>query len=318
MAKRDRLPDQEKVRDRLKRLLSDKGIRQVQLATLSGIQNSKLSNIFNQKDELSRTDVAKLEKTTGVRSAWLEEGIEPMYHPGGKAPARPQPLKQGEQLKLYVQQHGGPTELAKRLGVTAATVVGYYSTANLSEATKEAIAKAYDITIDELFRVSYTTPKPIDYISSGVLPNRQLFVTEDMVRISRIPVVARDTFDFEQFLSNLNEEEGSVTIPHQFIRRPALHAIIEVNGDDMQSSLPAGHEVLAYVMEATDWPYAKNIVVIEYRDQFVIKRVYDNGLLTTGLLTLSSDNPTAGGVFRIPREEIRRMWQVVRSLGGPL
>ncbi|GAB3234899.1 hypothetical protein GCM10027346_24140 [Hymenobacter seoulensis] len=98
--------------------------------------------------------------------------------------------------------------------------------------------------------------------------------------------------------------------------------IIEVDGDSMDqgenSTLRSGARVLVTPMQRDDWQYMPSgVYCFVFRSTFVIKRVKDNTLLSTGMLTLHSDN-LKGGTLEVRGEDIRGVWKVRWGVFTPI
>jgi transcriptional regulator with XRE-family HTH domain len=151
---------------------------------------------------------------------------------------------------------------------------------------------------------------PVDQVSMRVIPY--------------LPIKARATFA-ESFAddSYKYEQAESLAVPNVPEGKEYEEAlIVEVDGDSMDSgensALRSGAQVLVTPVKQADWEYMPSgVYCFVYGTTFVIKRVKDNELPKTGLLTLHSDNPV-GGTMTIRGEDIRAIWRVRRGVGSPI
>lgn len=307
-------PHQDDIRARLEQVKRDYADgNQTEMARLTSVQAAELSKMMSGKKRITRPNLEKIEQGMGIRLAWLETGAEPIRHPGGRPPAPVISTKEGEKLRDYVKRNVGTTELARRLGVNKSTVSGYYTSANIEARNRMEILRALDALEDDVFGrgVGESTP-------AYSRTMRHVVPANEVKLILKIPVRVRAGFDYHTYVRELEHERDYEEIPVSWIKKPHLcQAIIEVDGDSMETTLRAGYEVLAYLVDPSDWDYADDVVAVVYRDQFTIKRIGDNQLMAGGPLVLTSDN-TLGGTRRIIRDDIVQIWKIYRITKGEL
>ena len=67
--------------------------------------------------------------------------------------------------------------------------------------------------------------------------------------------------------------------------------MIEVQGSSMSPQINDEAKVLSHCISQDNWEYQLGgVYAVLFRDQLVIKRVLENGLLMKGALTLHADN----------------------------
>jgi phage repressor protein C with HTH and peptisase S24 domain len=85
--------------------------------------------------------------------------------------------------------------------------------------------------------------------------------------------------------------------------------VFEIMGDSMEERLYSRDVILTELVDEGNIDYINSgIYVVAYRNQLVIKRVIDNDLMTSGTLTLHSDNKRHGKII-VRRDDIRFMWK---------
>lgn len=87
--------------------------------------------------------------------------------------------------------------------------------------------------------------------------------------------------------------------------------VFEIDGDLMEPTLQPGTKVLIQEIDKDNWSHITGVIVINYADSLAIKRIDKNMLLSTGILTLSSDNPS-GGLMEVRKSEIFKIYKILR------
>lgn len=317
MAPKTRIPEkQDEIRARIEHVKNTyTENRQSILAAMAGIQPAELSKLLSGTKPVSQTNLEKIESGLGIRLEWLERGEEPVRHPGGRAPKRAVPTKQGEILRAYVKSTIGTTELARRLGVSKSTVSGYYTSKFIEN--RQPILAALEATEEAVFGGDGEDKV---YDNRGLVQKNIGFVSTfgEVVQLPFVPVTARAGFDYHRFWS-----ESSPIIQTYPVLKTQLKenydqkraVVIEINGDNMEPNLLPGDKVTAYEVDPDDWPYVTGPVALSYKDEFVVKRIVRNDLMLLGHLQLTSDNP-AGGSFPVPQAEIKTIWRLDERVGG--
>ncbi|MDB5240909.1 MAG: hypothetical protein JWP57_1534, partial [Spirosoma sp.] len=278
-----RLPDQDGICSRIKRVMLERADnRQALLAEMAGIQPGMLSKLLNGRESINPRHIQKIEAATGVRAVWLETGVEPMYHPGNRAPVREQQSGEGVRLKAYLGSHGiRPSELAERMNRARTTVSGYFGVERFDMDTRKAILSALDATEEEIFTAPVTSV-------SELAPNYQLRINhlneEPVITLPFVPLRARAGVATPRYWEQPPETTRIMRATLADYEPDPLNPrrswwVIEVDGDSMEPQLISRARVLGYYMKKENLADLKpGVWAIQYEDDFVIKRVRANNL----------------------------------------
>jgi transcriptional regulator with XRE-family HTH domain len=93
--------------------------------------------------------------------------------------------------------------------------------------------------------------------------------------------------------------------------------VFEVEGDSMATLLRSGDKVIAWQVPESKWEQVYNqVCVVAFDDTVTIKAVRENELFTRNLLTLYSQNPSAG-FLPVQRQQIQSIWRVEEFFDRP-
>lgn len=140
----------------------------------------------------------------------------------------------------------------------------------------------------------------------------------DCVRVPFVPVSGYATF-IEQFAQDCKSPlKATFALLNRSANSVKDCIVMEVRGNSMSPQINDGAKVLGRCVEKADWEYQSGgVYAVLFREQFVIKRILENDLLTKGSLTLHSDN-RLGGTVTVKADDIRGMWKVVETLENPV
>lgn len=110
------------------------------------------------------------------------------------------------------------------------------------------------------------------------------------------------------------------TYPILSIGKPVseLHenVVIRLTDNSMSPRFVAETYLQASPVVAVDWEYLNSVyVAVLYRNTFVVRRIWENELLTRNYLTLYAEWQDAGFVH-INREDLQSIWRIVSIVGG--
>ncbi|WP_338876933.1 S24 family peptidase [Spirosoma sp. SC4-14] len=132
----------------------------------------------------------------------------------------------------------------------------------------------------------------------------------DLVPILKTPLYARTGYGYAAYPTRPPEEQEWEFIPPYKLYpgiKPEDHTIVTINGDSMEPRLKAGFEMLAYRLPDGELPRVGKIVMLDYRDELIIKSLvkvdWDNKEIT-----VESDNTREQRIIKM--EEIRRVFHV--------
>ncbi len=95
--------------------------------------------------------------------------------------------------------------------------------------------------------------------------------------------------------------------------------VFEIHGESMLPMIPDKARVLCREIPPTKWHnISEGVIVIAYRDRFVIKRVIKNRLGNDDYLVIASDNPDYPGEETVSRADIRCIFQARQVLSYPI
>ena len=145
-----------------------------------------------------------------------------------------------------------------------------------------------------------------DFLQKAIrIPDRA-----ELLPILKTPLYARAGMGYTAYFNRPPEEQEWDFVPENKLYPgvdPESHTIVTVNGDSMEPTLLAGWEMLAYKLPEGAFPRLDKIVMIDYKDELIIKRLtkvdwQDN------FIVLQSDNGNQN--FEIPMDEIRAIYHV--------
>lgn len=134
--------------------------------------------------------------------------------------------------------------------------------------------------------------------------------TTELISILKTPLYARTGFGYSTYMNRPpNEQEWDYISPSKLYPGvPAEdHTIVTINGDSMEPMLQAGWEVLAYKKAKGTFPRLNKVVMLDFQDELIIKRLV-NVDWVEHTITVQSDN--GGAQMRIPMDSIREVYHV--------
>ncbi|MBN8826476.1 MULTISPECIES: S24 family peptidase [unclassified Spirosoma] len=313
--------EQTKIISRVRRLIAEKADgKQTNLAHDADIQPSMMSRLLAGHEAFNRRYLLKIEKATGARLVWLEQGVEPIYYPEGKVPEREEAeFHEGSLLRAYLDSKNIEySEFARMLNKSKNTVQGYFKTEAFSKSNKSSILKALSATEADVFGgvPAYPAPARIrQYVNEEPAATyerlRPIRVDDtDMFNVLRIPIRARAGLGYHAYFNENQDELQYNRVPGGKIYPgvpPERHVIVEVNGDSMEPVMEHGYEMLAYELPHGHFPNYVKYIMVDFRDELTIKSLAAIDYIE-GTLTLRSLN--GGAEMRISMDEIRKAWHV--------
>lgn len=279
-------------------------------AAMVGIGETTLSKLLGDdaRYRFNADHLQKIEAATSVRLEWLERGELPKYWPGGSngVPSRSE-RHEGRILGDWMQREGiTQAELARRMEKAKSTVSKYFQSMTLDAENKAQILKVLGTDYDTVFggsevvaerRMGYRL-RPVALASYTTVP------------VLRVPVSARAGFGYQAYFSDVATDQEYVPITEDRLYpgvKADLHVVVEVNGDSMEPILRPGFEVLAYKMRAGLFPKTGKIVMVDFRDELLIKKLSAVDYVAETIV-LKSEN--GGEEMKIAMSEIRTVWHV--------
>ena len=224
-------------------------------------------------------------------------------------------LNMAERLKVVRQARGlTQQQLADLVGISRPTV------AQLEGGRHQPSAEVLEIIVAEL-SISrnwlWFGAGPMEEATPGLGGNARLahqFSDEDDYEDwPHLTAPARAGFDelFTDYHSQLDTIRVYNPSPELRGKSPW---VIDVDGDSMEPQLRSGMQVAGLKIPLSDCKYAvSGVYAIAFANQFAIKRIKDNDLLTKGYLVLHSDNENAGSLT-VAGEDIQHMWRVLEII----
>jgi len=211
--------------------------------------------------------------------------------------------------------------MAKRAGVSASTItsiiygrkgkknVPTVETINKIAASVDGINKQWLLTGEGVIFTSTHPDK--DHTQGSEKLYKKIAKEVSLIEVPFIPVTVQASF-VESFNQGDNFEHLAETryfhVPNPEEFKKSLS--FEVEGSSMEPTLYSADQVLVTPIDKGDWEYASGgVFALIFKDYFVIKRIINNDLMLSGVLTLHSDNPN-GGKLIVKYEDIRAMWKV--------
>lgn len=128
------------------------------------------------------------------------------------------------------------------------------------------------------------------------------------------------TATFQEFCAGMSEEpDTTYFIPRPNDQLDESYCVFEVYGDSMAPQIQSHARVLCQEIQSSRWHYISEcVIVIAYKDRFVIKRVDINNLSTENYMILSSDNPDYPDREKVWRNEIRAIFRAKRIISSDI
>ncbi|WP_026308628.1 S24 family peptidase [Spirosoma spitsbergense] len=336
MAKTPNPADQEGIRARIRQLIDQKyGGTQGDLAaavTPRPMQSAAMSNLLSGKKQATAKQLRQIEAASRARFEWLVSGTEPMFHPVGWVPQAGGKVKEGDYLRVFVDEHRDQftqTRLSEWLGVSKSTVGDYFGTASFDTETKMGLLSALreltnrpDLSEPDVFgepHALYVAENWPGYERIRQVRSVGNLSGESVMVLPFVPLRARAGISTARYWehppettralrSSLLELEADLFLPKK------NWWIIEVDGDSMEPQLVSRSRVLAYYVGKEQVADLKpGVWAIQYDDDFVIKRIRGNSLEADKGLLLYSDNPPPDPYF-IKADSIRHVWYIEKTI----
>ena len=128
------------------------------------------------------------------------------------------------------------------------------------------------------------------------------------------------TATFQEFCDGESEDPEYIPViapANEYIDESSC--VFEIHGESMLPMIPDKARVLCREIPPTKWHnISEGVIVIAYRDRFVIKRVINNRLGNDDYLIIASDNPDYPGEETVFRADIRCIFQARQVLSYPI
>ena len=128
------------------------------------------------------------------------------------------------------------------------------------------------------------------------------------------------TATFQEFCDGESEDPEYIPViapANEYIDESSC--VFEIHGESMLPMIPDKARVLCREIPPTKWHnISEGVIVIAYRDRFVIKRVIKNRLGNDDYLVIASDNPDYPGEETVSRADIRCISQARQVLSYPI
>lgn len=289
----------------LHKLLAEYG-SQGEMAAKLGIDGPLLSRLLANK-KITRRTMWKIGAATNLYE-WYQ-------------PQRPQ--HEGERLRDYLGwKQIDQNDFGKQIGTVKSAVTRLLSLEQIPLKKWPIITRVLGVSKEIIMQgphIEAASPKlPNLRTLAPVSPQLKPFIEDEYeyIDVPILPESARAGLDapryFEQPIETTRIRIDDIPVG----LRKRKWWVINVNGDSMEPQLRAGDKVQAYWTERDEWDKIHNkVVIIQYANQVVIKRIKNNKLLTEGGLWLHSDNPAAETFF-VPIEDLQHIWLVYQRSGG--
>lgn len=128
------------------------------------------------------------------------------------------------------------------------------------------------------------------------------------------------TATFQEFCDEESgEPEYMPVIPPGGERIDESSCVFQIHGESMAPMIPNHAKVLCREIRPSRWhDITSGVIVIAYRDRFVIKRIVKNRLASEDYLIITSDNPDYCGDEKVARADIRCIFQARQVLSYPV
>lgn len=144
------------------------------------------------------------------------------------------------------------------------------------------------------------------------------FTKKEVVYYRRLEFGARATFA-GSFAGDFNFDDLPLFPVIHMAGDPDEGLVVDIAGDSMEPQLRNGMKVLVEELPNVDtWKDARpGVYIVIFKHHFVIKRIRQNTLRSTGKVLLESDNPE-GGIEEVIIDDIHGMWRVIRGVDVPI
>lgn len=216
--------------------------------------------------------------------------------------------------KIAQEENRTPTQIVDLAGKHSSIVSAIRNRKKgFSEELASAIAKRWGYRKEWILMGEGEMKEPLtSTIEKGIGPLRPIRVLDSsgLIPILKTPLYARAGFGYTAYLNRPPEEQEWESIPANKLYpgvSPEDHTIVTVNGDSMEPRMEAGWEMLAYKLPEGQFPRIGKIVMLDYRDELIIKTLVDVDW-QKHLITVQSYNNKE--LKEIRMDEIRRVFHV--------
>jgi len=221
---------------------------------------------------------------------------------------------------LLLDQKKSKVDLANFLEITPQALNSILIGKNPRRMTLRKISEFLNIPLVQL-------EKALKDINNGITPTLENIIdvesnvtkTENLnsfIELPYVPAACRATFAETYTNQNIMETFTVLAEPGE---RYEKDIVFEVNGDSMEPYYYDKMKVRARLVDISEWEYINSgVFIVAYRNNLVIKRIKNNDLLSSGFLTLHSDNTQLGGSQIVPKKEIQKIWKVIRIVDAPV
>ncbi|MBD2753828.1 S24 family peptidase [Spirosoma validum] len=132
----------------------------------------------------------------------------------------------------------------------------------------------------------------------------------ELLPVLKTPLYARAGMGYTAYFNRPPEEQEWDYVPENKLYPGVAaedHTIVTINGDSMEPTLLAGWEMLAYKLPEGLYPRVEKIVMLDYKDELIIKRLAKVDW-QNNTITIQSDNGRMK--VEIPMDEIRQVYHV--------
>lgn len=138
----------------------------------------------------------------------------------------------------------------------------------------------------------------------------------ELIELPFVPVAAHATFAENCYDSIRREDFGTRKVMRIEDVDYRGVILIEIKGNSMGGRYSAGTIVMARPVPRERWHIASGVHAISIKNEFIVKRIKDNGLSVDGKLLLHSDNQEYGSAT-VETEDIMCMWKVGEIVYAP-
>lgn len=183
-----------------------------------------------------------------------------------------------------------------------------------SQATLSKIEQKSDINLDWLLTGEGSMIRPMIETSAVLLGKPVAEIKENLVDVKFYEVTPSATF--KDYCQGMAENPDYISIiPMHGETIDDSSCVFEINGDSMAPQIRDKAMVLCSEVPPTRWHSLHDcVVVIAYRDKFVIKRISKNRLDSENYLILESDNPEIPGKEDVQLADIRCIFKAERII----
>ncbi|GAB4042491.1 hypothetical protein GCM10028810_01580 [Spirosoma litoris] len=242
-----------------------------------------------------------------------------MYYEGGKAPEREETEHyEGAQLRAYLDRRGVEySDFAKMIGKSKNTVQSYFKSETLNKSNKASILAALNAKYEDVFgKLGFTPihPKSITIQPVNVIENND----NTLLDILEVPAFARSGLGYARFFTEPMTERQFTKVPHQMLQEgvsPDDHLIVSVQDDSMQPILMPGYRMLAYKVQTNRLPALNSIILVDYRQELLIKELSDIDDVSNTIVLRSRNG---GSTRRISLTEVKAVYHIYRYFDAQL